>query len=249
MAQQTSFEQQWRGRFQRFATDGIEDADIAGWSRSGLRARVVRFRELWRPSPLEGLWLDAGCGAGTYSRLLIQHAMQVVGMDYSLPSIAKARLKSEPAIAWVAGDATRIPLKSECVDGVLCLGVTQALSDSEMLVRELVRVARPGGEIWIDALNKWCLPHAFGSWVRRLRRRPLHLRYEATSRLKQLMQSQGLTDVSVYWLPIVPGSWPHLQAFIETRLIRWLFDHVPGIGPLLSHSVILRGMRPKASVH
>lgn len=170
-------------------------------------------------------------------------------MDYSLPSIVKARGKSRDPIAWVVGDATRIPLKSESVDGVLCLGVTQALSESGPLVCELARVTRPGGEIWIDALNKWCVPHTLSSWLRRFRGRPLHLRYEAMSHLRQLMRSQGLTDVSVHWLPIVPAPLSRIQPLIETRPIRWLFDHVPGIGLLLSHSVILKGTRRKASVY
>ncbi|MDN5851084.1 MAG: hypothetical protein L0H63_15860 [Nitrococcus sp.] len=43
-------------------------------------------------------------------------------------------------------------------DGTLCFGVTQALSDSVALVRELVRVARLAVEVWVDGRNGLCLP-------------------------------------------------------------------------------------------
>src|SRR5690242_16950262 len=178
----TPFEAEWRNRFERFGRAGQEDADIAGWSQTSLRARISRFLEVWKPSRRAGSWVDVGCGAGTYSRLLAEQGMEVLGIDYSLPSIAKACLRGDSNVLWIVGNATRLPLRSERYDGVLCFGVTQALSESEALIAELVRITQPGGQVWIDALNKWCIPHAVENLHNRLRSRSGRLRYESVTR-------------------------------------------------------------------
>src|SRR6185312_7623388 len=61
------FEHSWRKRFGEFAELSDDDAGIAGWSESGLDARFRRFRRLWGERTISGCWIDAGCGAATYS--------------------------------------------------------------------------------------------------------------------------------------------------------------------------------------
>lgn len=41
-------------------------------------------------APKGALWLDIGCGAGTYTRMLASEGLRVIGIDYSLPSLVKA---------------------------------------------------------------------------------------------------------------------------------------------------------------
>lgn len=42
-----SFEKLWRKRFESFATNAEDDAGIAGWSPTGLDARLRKFKEIW----------------------------------------------------------------------------------------------------------------------------------------------------------------------------------------------------------
>src|SRR5436190_11630124 len=153
------FERKWKERFAEYGTLYDDDAGIAGWSPTGLDTRFRHFVDAFGSAPIQGVWLDAGCGAATYSRFLATQGATVLALDYSFPSLVKASARSPDGLRFVAGDATRLPFHPATFDGVLCFGVTQALSDTEPVVRELAAVCRVGGQVWIDALNQWCLPH------------------------------------------------------------------------------------------
>ena len=236
-----AFEQAWRERFGEFAELSENDAGIAGWSESGLAARLRRFRGLWRERKVAGCWLDAGCGAATYARYLVSRGAFVVGVDYSFPSVVKARERGEDGIGFVIADVRRLPLRPRTFAGALCFGVTQALSNSADAVVELRRCLAPGGELWIDGLNRYCLPNAFRSWRRRLRGKPAHLRYEEPWAMKRLLRAAGLVDVRLHWMPVMPGSLSALQPWVESGPARFVLKWLPAISALISHAFIVTG--------
>jgi hypothetical protein len=66
----SSFEDEWRARFELFARAHDSEAGISGWSETGLERRVHLFRSLV-PAASPGpppVALELGCGAGTYVR-------------------------------------------------------------------------------------------------------------------------------------------------------------------------------------
>lgn len=237
------FEARWRERFRRFAEEHDDEAGIAGWSASGLETRFRLFRHLWRPVPPGGTWVDAGCGAGTYARFLAANDQHVVGADYSLPTLRKAQLRPGAVAGWCVADVRALPVRSGAVDGVLCFGVTQALSDPERAVSELLRVVRTGGWVWIDALNRHCLVHAVAGLGRRLTRRPSRLHYESPFALRRRLHAMGVTDLELHWLPMLPRRLGALQPLFESATLRALFRRLPVLGALLCHSFILVGRR------
>ena len=245
-ASETNFERRWRDRFISFAEHSDDDAGIAGWTRTGLATRLRQFAHVLRPSLAGETWLDAGCGAGTYARLLVERGAAAVGVDYSLPTIRKARERAGEGTLYCVGDATRLPFRPTSFDGVICLGVTQALSASEPVVASLTSSARPGGEVWIDALNASCLVHRASRAWRRLRGRPPHLRYETAKQLSALMAAAGLDRVEVIWLPMFPARLGRLQSWLEASWMRSLLRAAPSFAALACHSFLVRGRRPGA---
>lgn len=239
-----TFEDEWRERFSEFADERDDEAGIAGWSATGLAARVRRFRSLWRPPARQGRWLDAGCGAGTYMRLLHDHGQQVVGADYSLPTLQKCAQPLRALGPVVVADVRALPFRPASFDGVLCLGVMQALADSRVAIGELSRVLAPGGELWIDGLNSASLVHLVQRARLRLRGKRNHLRHESPSRMRRLLRDHGLVDVRLQWMPIAPGGYPALQRVFESRACRALLALVPPLGALASHAFILHARRP-----
>ena len=238
------FEQRWRRRFVERGTLMDDDAGIAGWTPTGLAARVRQFERLWRRAPgASGVWLDIGCGAGTYTRLLHKQGYTTLGMDYSWPSLSKASRRSPAAIRWVAADVHRLPLADGCAGGLLCFGVMQALGSPDGALRELARVVRPGGEIWVDALNAHCLPTWLSEWRRRRRGRPPHLRYDTVKAFTHAARRAGLDVVAVEWLLILPARFQALQWLVESRPVGTLLRTLPWLAVLLSHSFILRARR------
>lgn len=240
--ERTGFEEGWRSRFHDYAESSDDDAGIAGWSTTGLDARVRRFLDLWKPST-PGRWLDAGCGAGTYSRLMHLRGLEVVAVDYSLPTLRKAAARGLDIAALAVADVRRLPFRPGTFDGALCLGVTQALAESVGAVRELAAQVKPGGELWLDALNRWCVVHVYDRLKRRVRGYRSHLRYESPVRLKRVLEVAGFTRVQVYWMPILPTRWYAFQKLIESRPVTALLRFIPPIGALVSHAFIIRAER------
>ena len=64
----------------------------------------------------------------------------------------------------------------------------QALTDPRPALRELCRVVRPGGEVWIDALNRYSAPHCVAGAWRRVRGKPAHMRYDDPWRLARWLR-------------------------------------------------------------
>ncbi|MEJ2346941.1 MAG: class I SAM-dependent methyltransferase [Gammaproteobacteria bacterium] len=244
-----SFERGWRERFTEFAEGSDDDAGIAGWTAFGLAARVRRFTQVWPGDQAGAIWVDAGCGAGTYTRLLASKNLNVIGLDYSATSIYKARERSHSVSGWGVADVLRLPVRREVAAGVLCLGVTQALSSSDGVVAELTQCVRPGGQIWVDGLNAWCLPHVWERMWRRLQGRPPHVRYESPWRLRRLLRRHGAEHVKLFWLPVAPGRLRSLQVVLEKRWVQALFAALPIVGALFSHSMLVCGDKPHGPEH
>jgi SAM-dependent methyltransferase len=239
-----SFEERWRARFREFAEIRDDDAGIAGWSPSGLDSRLRRFTGLWARPRDRGLWLDAGCGAGTYMRFLKDNEQSVIGVDYSLLALQKAVARSPDAGHYVVSDVRKLPFRPGGFDGIICFGVMQALADSAPALRELAANMRPNGELWVDALNGWCFANAAHRMRRWLGRRPMHLRYESPRKIRQILRSQGLDDIDLHWMPIVPARWARLQRWLERPLAQRAVALVPLAGLLFSHAFIVSARRP-----
>lgn len=242
-SESSNFERSWKKRFGQYADARDDDAGIAGWTQSGLETRVRNFDALWAPAAEARLWLDAGCGAGTYSRFMAGKGKQVVGLDYCYPAVKKAVNRSLDDVVWGVADVKQLPVATGSFDGAICFGVTQALSSSNEVSRELAAAVKPGGEVWIDALNSACLPHFIGRVKRALLRQDMHLRYESPRQLRRAMADAGLVKLTRYWIPILPYRFHCYQWLFETKGMRWLLHALPLLGSLISHGFVVKGYR------
>jgi SAM-dependent methyltransferase len=239
-----TFEELWRKRFTERGRVFDDDAGIAGWTETGLGARLRHFQRVWPGDRTGALWLDAGCGAGSYTRFLAEHGVSPVGLDYSLPSVQKARARSDGQIAWLVGDATLLPVRPGSMDGVMCFGVMQALSGPEKAVAELLSATSPGGRVWIDALNRNCLASVVKRMLARLGRRSMALRHDSPSGLVRLIAAHGGEEIRVYWVPILPGTLKRLQPWIESSFMRGLLARLPWLASPLSHAFLVSARKP-----
>jgi len=216
-----------------------DDAGIAGWTDSGLEARLRHFQRVWPGDEPGARWLDAGCGAGSYTRYLADRGVAPIGLDYSLPSVQKAHARSDGAIPWLVGDATQLPVRQGSMDGVMCFGVMQALAGPEKALLELMSAARPGGQLWVDALNCNALTTLLKRLRARLRGRALGLRYDSPRHLCRLLRESGAEDVRVYWVPILPSALRALQPWVESGPVHWLLSRLPWLASPLSHAFLV----------
>lgn len=100
--------------------------------------------------------LDLGCGAGPVLSQLCQNEYKLVGVDYSndMLSLARQQLGEHAArVPLMQGECEAIPLPSESVDCIVCLGVISYAESITAALQEMRRVLRPDGIAIISYRN------------------------------------------------------------------------------------------------
>lgn len=89
------------------------------------------------------------CGRGEAFQLMGRRVARGVGVDIS-PSMLEAALSDNHGapLAFVQGDATRLPLASDSFDTVFMLGGIHHVNDRQRLFAEIARVLKPGGRFY-----------------------------------------------------------------------------------------------------
>lgn len=87
--------------------------------------------------------LDVGCGTGDVTLALAAAGAHPVGLDPSREMLRRARAKS-PSLAWVQGDALRLPFKDRSFAAASSSFVLRNLPDRAGGFAEQARVLAPG---------------------------------------------------------------------------------------------------------
>lgn len=136
------YERAWRPVFTRLYS-------LGGTSAAEFDRRLVTH--LGRPG--DRTILDVACGPGNYTRRLSEKLTGdglCIGLDFSVPMVTKAVAdNSGERVAYVRGDAHRLPFADHSIDTVCCLAALYLISDPHEVIDELARVVAPGGEVAI----------------------------------------------------------------------------------------------------
>ena len=94
-------------------------------------------------------WLDLGSGTGRMTPALADaFGGPVHGVEPA--DRMRAQAPAHPAVTYLAGSAERIPLPDASCDAALLFFVWHHVRDREAAVRELRRVVRPGGTLFVQ---------------------------------------------------------------------------------------------------
>jgi ubiquinone/menaquinone biosynthesis C-methylase UbiE len=174
--------------------------------------------------------LEVGCGTGNISLELARRGARVVGLDVSGPMLAAAQHQArqqEVPLAWVRGGAAALPFLQQSFDGVIAILALDFISDRPGVVREMVRVLRPGGFLLLALLNRyslWTLKRLLKAWLAPSLWRGVW--FISPGELKKLLvTSENLEEISqhqaVYFPPLAHPSLLHYYPSME-RLGRQL---------------------------
>src|SRR5215470_14665987 len=93
--------------------------------------------------------LDLGCGQGNTTRLLadVLRPAVCVGLEYdaNLLDYAQTRLENPPSVRFQQGDASQLAFADASFDLVFCRYLLIHQTEPIRVVREMMRVLRPGG--------------------------------------------------------------------------------------------------------
>ena len=129
-----------------------------GWLAKGLTgpgmAEEVRIARLLMGLRAGDSVLDLACGPGNFSRefaRIVGGPGLVVGLDASATMLDRAqddlRNSGLDNLAFVRGDANRLPFEDAGFDAACCFAALHLMADPMIVLDELTRVLRPGGRI------------------------------------------------------------------------------------------------------
>jgi SAM-dependent methyltransferase len=205
----SSFALQWN----RFKTNQIDAVN-------GTRLSLRRFAETgWAAGDLAGKRvLEAGCGAGRFTRILAEAQARVVAFDYSTAVDAcRENNGNFSNVVFLQCDIFDMPFRPAVFDYVFCHGVLQHTPDPKGAFTALTRMVRPGGRISIDVYRKDGL---IRPWKSKYLWRPL------TTRIRPERLLAALEWFIPKWLPIDTAikRIPRLGNYLGAVIPCWNYD-------------------------
>ncbi len=166
----------------------------------------IKMERLVKLVPPRGRVLEIGCGSARLSSYFAGRGYEVVGLDYAWNALLLARRKAEP-MAFVQGDAFRLPFADGTFDVVLSTGLLEHFEDPAPIVGEMARVLKPGGCFYSDVV-----PHKFSIFRLTSYRKPLEIGGEhvfegayGPSDIRQWLGASGrLEDVRLLGAGVLP---------------------------------------------
>ena len=126
--------------------------------------------------------LNVGCGVGDNLPLTLNFVVQVDLSQQMLQQVRQKQSSANQRTLLVQADATSLPFRSQTFDILLCIGVTEYISDQISLLKEFQRVLVPEGGMLITISHRHPL-----NYLRLLLGHQLHLLPE--EKFSRLLQS------------------------------------------------------------
>ncbi|MFT3766459.1 MAG: methyltransferase domain-containing protein [Minicystis sp.] len=195
--------------------------------------------------------LDVGCGVGHWSRVILPHLppeARLFGIDREETWVKEAAARAEKAgigdrTSYRLGEAERIPFHDDTFDLVTCQTVLIHVRDPKAVIREMMRVTKPGGLVLMMEPNNMAGVLVLGAT---LFRAPLDgiLDYvrlyltctrgkenlgEGNDSIGELIPGYaaevGLTDIQLYLndrpSPLIPPYADRAQAVLRDQILEW----------------------------
>ncbi|MBI4433256.1 methyltransferase domain-containing protein [Candidatus Uhrbacteria bacterium] len=125
------------------------------WDHTPRTEEDLEFRVFAKPGIPKDFFqgklvLDLGCGAGLQTQMMARHGATVIGVDLS-EAVRSAYRNTEALrdrVCIIRGDVFRLPFAEGTFDYVYCEGVLQHTKDPKAAFYALVRLVKPGGQIF-----------------------------------------------------------------------------------------------------
>ena len=186
-------------------------------NRAVNRAAAARVGSLVPPGARV---LDCAAGTGEFSLAAAGRASSVLCTDLSLPMLDQARRKAKKRglsnISFARRDVTALSDRDGSFDAVIAANVLHLLPEPEKAVRELWRVAAPGGRLILPTYLQGRAGAAYGAMIKIYQGVGFHYEHAFTPETyRQFLEGLELAPVAV---EVIPGRVPEGIALLEKPL-------------------------------
>ncbi len=169
--------------------------------------------------------LDAGCGAGRFTREAALRGYNVFGMDRSYGMTINARNlftgDDQIGAGFLQGDLEALPLQDSSFDVIICLGVVAYLKTEKKALESLARALKPDGILAISIVNKSRLASRldFPLLIIELTKK---IFYKISALLRKNLEVNGKPVVKPYFIPKFKQSLEQTGfKVMEYRTVPW----------------------------
>ena len=161
-----------------------------------------------------GTIADIACGtlsfsADVYAKICPENLV-LCDLSYEMLRIGKERITrltaDDPGFTFLRSDALNLPFADRSIQTLICIGFIHVLNEPELLLKELLRVLKPGGSLYLTSL---CTDRKFSARYLRLLHKKGHVSTpKHSSEVLQLVSGQGFKIVNSW----VKGGMVYIQA-------------------------------------
>jgi malonyl-CoA O-methyltransferase len=109
--------------------------------------------------------VDLGSGTGFFTDILASKYQQTIGVDISSKMLTFAQENRSKEISWLEADAYHLPFQDNTIDVIYSNLVIQWCDHLDILVKEIMRVLKPGGLFIFSTLLDGTLHELKSSWA------------------------------------------------------------------------------------
>lgn len=112
------------------------------------------------PIKKNGFYLDIGSGSGYVVIEAAKRGVNGIGIDLSVEGVRKAKSfalqnKVDENSLFILAGAEKLPFKNEVFNGITLIMVLEHIIDDALAIKEIYRVLKPGGKVYITVPNTY----------------------------------------------------------------------------------------------
>lgn len=179
---------------------------LPAWIKERAEVNTYKLKQFVQESaaqiPTEGWVLDAGAGEGRFQQYFAH--TRYVGVDVAIGSTDWDYSNLD-----VIADLMNLPFPFSTFDAVVCTQVLEHVPEPSRVLREIARVLKPGGRLYLSAPQSW-----------HQHQKPYDYYRYTSFGLRYLVEQSGLSVESIQPL----GGYFWFLSFQLQNLIYWTFS-------------------------